>query len=316
MQMFQKGRSMIEMLGVLAIIGVLSIGGIVLYRRAVNNHQANTILDDVNRFAFVILESGRAFKPYDNITGLDYTKTSTYFLNAFTEATSQQFAIMVTNVPRGVCEALLPKAAVEYKVRTLEADTIQEIAQVSPNAVLYDGQNTDICSDLNDVVLYFGDVSKQCTATGQEDCTSNADCCHGSFCWFQHRTTCAEGECECTVGKCKLISTYVYDGLETMSDGNSWAHSVTMSWQSGKNWCEAQGLRSVAREDIDCKDAEIGDYCQSSKMNAIHDKWSGYGWHWLEPTKETGRIYIVYPSNKHITYQIGPCGGRGFALCH
>ena len=54
----QFGRSMIEMLGVLALVGVLSIGGIALYRRAVNNHHANTILDDVNRFAFVITEKG------------------------------------------------------------------------------------------------------------------------------------------------------------------------------------------------------------------------------------------------------------------
>ena len=39
----QLGRSMIEMLGVLAIVGVLSIGGIALYRRAVNHHHANSI---------------------------------------------------------------------------------------------------------------------------------------------------------------------------------------------------------------------------------------------------------------------------------
>ena len=56
MKILQFGRSMIEILGVLAIIAVLSIGGLLGYRRAVNNHQANTILDDVNRFAFVILE--------------------------------------------------------------------------------------------------------------------------------------------------------------------------------------------------------------------------------------------------------------------
>ena len=56
--MKQIGRSMIEMLRVLAIIGVVSIGGIALYRRAVNYHQANSILDDVNRFAFAIIEKG------------------------------------------------------------------------------------------------------------------------------------------------------------------------------------------------------------------------------------------------------------------
>ena len=79
MQMFQKGRSMIEMLGVLAIIGVLSIGGLLGYRRAVNNHQANVILDDVSRFAFVILErSGLALG--EVIPEGDFVKNSIYQL--------------------------------------------------------------------------------------------------------------------------------------------------------------------------------------------------------------------------------------------
>ena len=52
----QFGRSMIEMLGVLAIIGVISIGGLSMYRRAIDTHKANSIFDDVNRFEFVISE--------------------------------------------------------------------------------------------------------------------------------------------------------------------------------------------------------------------------------------------------------------------
>ena len=44
----QDGRSMIEMLGVLAIIGVLSIGGIVGYKLAMNHYQANQIVHEMN----------------------------------------------------------------------------------------------------------------------------------------------------------------------------------------------------------------------------------------------------------------------------
>ena len=47
--MFQKlqqsGRSMIEMLGVLAIIGVLSVGGIAGYTMAMNKYRANEVLN-------------------------------------------------------------------------------------------------------------------------------------------------------------------------------------------------------------------------------------------------------------------------------
>lgn len=41
----EQGRSMVEMLGVLAIIGVLSIGGIAGYTMSINRHKANQIVD-------------------------------------------------------------------------------------------------------------------------------------------------------------------------------------------------------------------------------------------------------------------------------
>lgn len=42
------GRSMIEMLGVLAIIGVLSAGGIMGYSTAMENHKINQYIEDIN----------------------------------------------------------------------------------------------------------------------------------------------------------------------------------------------------------------------------------------------------------------------------
>ena len=50
----ESGRSMVEMLGVLAIIGVLSIGGIAGYTRAMRNWRANEILDAANRVAAMV----------------------------------------------------------------------------------------------------------------------------------------------------------------------------------------------------------------------------------------------------------------------
>lgn len=47
----QHGRSMIEMLGVLAIIGVLSIGGIAGYSKAMNKYRINKTADQITRLA-------------------------------------------------------------------------------------------------------------------------------------------------------------------------------------------------------------------------------------------------------------------------
>ena len=44
----ESGRSMIEMLGVLAIIGVLSVGGIAGYSKAMNKFKTNKVADNVS----------------------------------------------------------------------------------------------------------------------------------------------------------------------------------------------------------------------------------------------------------------------------
>ena len=44
---FEQGRSMIEMLGVLAIIGVLSVGGINGFSKAMDAHKINTIVEQI-----------------------------------------------------------------------------------------------------------------------------------------------------------------------------------------------------------------------------------------------------------------------------
>ena len=43
----ESGRSMVEMLGVLAIIGVLSIGGIYGYRMAMTKNEVNNFINDI-----------------------------------------------------------------------------------------------------------------------------------------------------------------------------------------------------------------------------------------------------------------------------
>ena len=51
----ESGRSMVEMLGVLAIIGVLSIGGIAGYTLAMNRYRANEILDTAAKVAVIAM---------------------------------------------------------------------------------------------------------------------------------------------------------------------------------------------------------------------------------------------------------------------
>lgn len=61
----EQGRSMVEMLGVLAIIGVLSIGGIAGYTMAMNRYKANQILDMASKIS-VTAQSRYASNPNEN----------------------------------------------------------------------------------------------------------------------------------------------------------------------------------------------------------------------------------------------------------
>ena len=50
----ESGRSMVEMLGVLAIIGVLSVGGIAGYSLSMRRHRANGVVDLASKYALTV----------------------------------------------------------------------------------------------------------------------------------------------------------------------------------------------------------------------------------------------------------------------
>ncbi len=73
----QTGRSMIEMLGVLAIIGVLSVGGIAGYSKAMMQYKINKTVDQISQIAGnirTLFASQKDYKALDNGTGsINYT---------------------------------------------------------------------------------------------------------------------------------------------------------------------------------------------------------------------------------------------------
>lgn len=72
----ESGRSMVEMLGVLAIIGVLSVGGIAGYTLAMNRYRANEILNAASMVAIEAVArastsaNGSANVAYNSLGGM------------------------------------------------------------------------------------------------------------------------------------------------------------------------------------------------------------------------------------------------------
>ncbi len=104
--MNENGRSMIEMLGTLAVIGVLSIGGIAGYRTAMDMHDANEIIDSVGKAATQLSVGFLAGTAGDTLT-LEETTTPTGHTLTATKVDVGRFSVLVTGVEASVCENIL-----------------------------------------------------------------------------------------------------------------------------------------------------------------------------------------------------------------
>lgn len=108
----EQGRSMVEMLGVLAIIGVLSIGGIAGYTMAMNRYRANEILDVASKLAIVsqslYASNPEAWTQADvyNALGLDSFGSSDKYETTFMVYDSEKGDVYVWPARQGVRDAL------------------------------------------------------------------------------------------------------------------------------------------------------------------------------------------------------------------
>ena len=139
----ESGRSMVEMLGVLAIIGVLSIGGIMGYSYGMDKYRANETLNDVNLRAIdLIAQASRggdlSLAEWPTKTGTDYD----IGLEIDTATNSTEGGIYVDKVPQRVCEII--------------ADSIPDNVELTVNGVDY----TDSCTETNKMVFYYGAIDE------------------------------------------------------------------------------------------------------------------------------------------------------------
>ena len=104
----QKGRSMVEMLGVLAIIGVLSVGGVYGYGVAMKKHKANELLHQASMLATTI--SAQAMtndgKLPETITSFGNSSYGTFSTSTTDALDGKGFTITISNMDSAVCDQL------------------------------------------------------------------------------------------------------------------------------------------------------------------------------------------------------------------
>ena len=128
----QRGRSMVEMLGVLAIVGVLSVGGVYGYGVAMKKHKANELLHQASMLATTI--SAQAMtndgKLPETITSFGNSSYGTFSTTVGETADKTGFTITISELDGSVCSQLKKGGMVqkvECKAGTSEGKVNAEI---------------------------------------------------------------------------------------------------------------------------------------------------------------------------------------------
>ena len=172
----ESGRSMVEMLGVLAVIGVLSVGGISGYTLAMNKHRANTVAADLMKRAVVISAQRQLGQPAPNMDSFGY-KVGDYTIdkNVDTPA-ADKFAMKVKAVPQEVCEKIL---ALDWDNAAISPDT----AEGCNGGDMIFTYNDDLSpvTDGEEPTCTGIFCGANCCPTGAT-CGENNECCIGETC--------------------------------------------------------------------------------------------------------------------------------------
>ena len=141
----ETGRSMVEMLGVLAIIGVISIGAIVGYTYGMNRYRTNEILDGANKRAYTISTQDSMGIPLNLSEFSNDNVTAGGTFSPTVEDWEGEFGITVSGVSKDVCENLIRMMGDKTTLRAI-TKTSDEKTDLAPG---------DCASPTNDLFLVY-----------------------------------------------------------------------------------------------------------------------------------------------------------------
>ena len=223
MKINEMGRSMVEMLGALAVIGILSITAVMGFRYGMNKLKANRIYNDAKLAYVSISSSGGA--PY-HWAAPEFTPECGYTLSVRRDKDNNNF-VLVDGVEDEVCDLLL--------------DMAEDGGEVS----LYylDNQPMTCEEDEQDIVISFAGMEPliPCDGGGVLDCPDDAQ----AYCDAERQVcqTCPLGEWANDAG----------DGCEAVCSGRSDEYTETcVSESQMAEWCckETQMCSDVVGECI------------------------------------------------------------------
>ena len=233
---FDSGRSMVEILGVLVIIGVLSIGGIMGYNYAIAKNKANEITSELNLRAIVLSQQQtQSPKPAETTLTMEMGNTMKFGneVSAKVSVNPEYFEITVADVEKQACELILQ----DYTTS----------AWMIINGTLYENTPTVCDTDKNTMTfVYKNDLGEKrnCATKGFFNITSyKCECAGGTY--FDNTAkdcVCPAGTkwtgSECTESRCGDNEFEALDG-GCVSCEDPESYSIAWSDPSAMALCNA-----------------------------------------------------------------------------
>ena len=232
----QTGRSMVEMLGVLAVVGMLSAVAVQGLKHAFDKNEANTLLQEANMravFASTEFMHGKTSVNFDAFK----TINSAVFSRETTLRPDGSFHIGISNVKKRVCEQM------------------QNVARIASRIIL--SFSPVVCSDENEIILAFNKDLSEASITFETEpepipsCSqptvwvslcdgSESECCpdNGTECVDQ--TNCCTHDTDCSGNNkiCRTSNTCgCPDGYFEDSSGNCYDCSFNENKEATEENC-------------------------------------------------------------------------------
>ena len=172
----ESGRSMVEMLGVLAIIGVLSTVVMTGYTTALNKHKANQILNGASVRAIVAstqIQRGVETPtlggfPDDTIGGATFENSvkNTAGTGDWNKETDKRFSLALTEVDEDICTQIKAMIGENRIIREIDDNctTITYNNDLSPTTFITDNKNSSSCESAGGV---WNESKKSCICPGR-----------------------------------------------------------------------------------------------------------------------------------------------------
>ena len=207
----QSGRSMTEMLGVLAIAGILSVGGVYAFRTAMDRHWANELVYEANKLAMVAASQAALGNTTFSLGEFSFNKIGGGTFSAEVKKWESEFGIIVNHVNQAVCQNLI----------SLFGDNNQ-IKAITTTRNPYAALTADKCTQDNNLIfIYSTDMSTQantntCARFEPTICTTKCTDVDGmaTYTYAAEGTLCNHGTCD-AYGACVCEAGYAGDNCDT-----------------------------------------------------------------------------------------------------